>query len=183
MWEKNKRQAFLIEPASCWVFFNTASLQNWQNSLHCFRYVKYSTVKLWFCNCLRSLLSVHTLFRFRICQCSASQLNTATFWPNHDTEHHKTTRNMFHRGRCVVWWRSNVRLEFPFFTFVCIFSVLSADSPEEQVITRVPLKVIKHQHPEVTGRAPQLVTWPEKKQKKHFCKSNYASVCHYLRSG
>lgn len=35
------------------------------------------------------------------------------------------------------------------------------DSPEEQVITgRVPLTVIKQQHPEVTGRAPQLVTWP-----------------------
>lgn len=35
----------------------------------------------------------------------------------------------------------------------------AADSPEEQVITgQVPLTVIKHQHPEVTGGAPQLVT-------------------------
>lgn len=42
-----------------------------------------------------------------------------------------------------------------------VFSAVSADSPEEQVITgQVPLTVVKHQHPEVTGRAPQLVTWP-----------------------
>lgn len=40
-------------------------------------------------------------------------------------------------------------------------SVSSADSPEEQVITgQVPLTVIEHQHLEVTGCAPQLVTWP-----------------------
>lgn len=183
MWEKNKRQAFLIEPASCWVFFNTASLQNfWQNSLHCFRYVKYSTVKLWFCNSLRSLLSVHTWFRFGSV---SGRLHSSILPPSDQTTTQNITKppGSFIKGWCVVWWRSNVRLEFPFFTFVCIFSVLSADSPEEQVITRVPLKVIKHQHPEVTGRAPQLVTWPEKKQKKHFCKSNYASVCHYLRSG
>lgn len=41
----------------------------------------------------------------------------------------------------------------------------AADSPEEQVITgQVPLTVIKHQHPEVTGGAPQLVTWPVDKE-------------------
>lgn len=37
--------------------------------------------------------------------------------------------------------------------------VLSADSPEEQVIAgQVPLTVVEHQHPEVTGRTSQLVT-------------------------
>lgn len=47
----------------------------------------------------------------------------------------------------------------------------SAGPPEEQVITgRVPLAVIEGQHPEVTGRTPQLVTWPVHTEQSSFQK-------------
>lgn len=45
----------------------------------------------------------------------------------------------------TFWWNQTV--------------TLSADTPEEEVITRdIPAAVIERQHPEVTGGAPQLVT-------------------------
>lgn len=169
MWKKNKRQAFLIEPASCW-FFLTRLHYKISDKTH-FTVSGMLNIQLLNCDFV-TVWGVYCRYTLYLDLGSVSvRLHSSILPPSDQTTTQNITKppgTCFIKGWCFVWWRSNVRLEFPFFTFVCIFSVSSADSPEEQVITRVPLKVIKHQHPEVTGRAPQLVTWPEKKQKKTF---------------